>query len=253
MGKQKIVRPIGVFQHDADAPPAYFAVWAAEAGLPVEIIRVDRGEPVPVHPERFSGLCFLGGSMSVNDPLPWIARTFDLICAADAAGVPVLGHCLGGQLLARALGGAVTRHSVKELGWGELRVTDTAVARDWLGVDDADPLGTFQWHGDRFELPPNARNFLSSPYCVNQAFVVERGGYAHLGLQFHCEMTAELVTAWAADPNSAREVEDELVRTGGPAVQSLDAMRSDLDNRVAQLNRFAARLYSQWAKGLVCD
>lgn len=253
MAKKAITRPIGIVQHDPDVPSGYFAMWAQQAGLPLEVIRVDAGEAVPSRAERFSGLCFLGGRMSVNDPLPWIAAVLDLIRDADAAGVPVIGHCLGGQLLARALGGAVLRHAVKEMGWGELRVTNATLARDWLGAEPAERLETFQWHGDRFEPPPGGQNFLASPFCANQAFVIERAGYAHLGLQFHCEMTTELVAAWTADPESVDEIEEERAHTGGPAVQSVQAMREDLDARVARLNRFAARLYERWKEGLVCD
>ena len=82
--------------------------------------------------EEFSGLCFMGGPMSVNDDLPWLPPTFAQIRQAVALGIPVIGHCLGGQLISKALGGTVTKNPVKELGWGEVATTDPA-ASDWLG------------------------------------------------------------------------------------------------------------------------
>ena len=75
---------------------------------------------MPAAVDGFSGLCFMGGPMSVNDPLPWIEPVCALIREAAARNVPVIGHCLGGQLMSKALGGMITRNPVKELGWGEV-------------------------------------------------------------------------------------------------------------------------------------
>lgn len=243
------MKPIAIFQHEPDAPPAYFEQWLRDQRLPYQILRIDRGAPLPADARAFAGLCLMGGGMSVNDPLPWIDAECALIRAADAARVPVIGHCLGGQLLARALGAAVTRNPVKELGWQPLRVTDAALAADWLGAAQPPPTEWFQWHGDTFALPPGARNFLASALCAHQAYVVERDGYAHLGMQFHCEMTPALVDAWVGAEGAA-EIDEERRRTGGPGAQSPAQIRADLAARVARLNALAARLYARWARGL---
>lgn len=187
------MKPIAIFQHEADTPPGYFATWLAQEGLPYTVVRLDAGDPVPQRAADFAGLCFMGGAMSVNDRLAFIEPECALIRAADAAGVPVIGHCLGGQLIAKALGAPVVRHTLKEIGWQPLYPSDPALAQEWLGPEVPERLETFQWHGDTFALPPGARNFLSSPLCANQAYVIDRGTYAHLGMQFHCEMTPELV------------------------------------------------------------
>lgn len=243
------MKPIAIFQHDADVPPAFFETWLQSQSLPYAVVRIDAGDAVPRSVEDFAGLCFMGGRMSVNDPLPWIDEELRLICAADRARLPVIGHCLGGQLLAKALGGSVRRNPHKELGWQSLRISDSAVAAEWLGDALPEALEWFQWHGDTFELPPGARNFLESDLCARQAYVIERDGYAHLGMQFHCEMTPALVIDWSDDSGRA-EIDNERHRTGGPGVQSVEAMRTDLERRTSALNSVAARLYARWARGL---
>lgn len=246
---ERVDKPIAILQHAPDVGPGYFATWLGERGLASEVIRIDRGEPVPRDPRRYAGICSLGGPMSVNDPLPWIRDEVAFLKAADAAGVPVIGHCLGGQLLAVALGARVKRHDVKEIGWGTLRVTDAGVAREWLGPHAVAGarFPTFQWHGDTFELPPGARNFLASDFCERQAYVVDRGRFAHLGFQFHCEMTPELVASWT-DGDS--ELAEELAGGPSPSVQPAAEILRDLPARTAAINAVARRLYERWAKGL---
>ena len=116
-----------------------------------------------------------------------------------AADVPVLGHCLGGQLLSKALGGTVGRNPVKEIGWGEVSVADNAVARDWFG--GVASFDVFHWHGETFSIPPGGTRVLSSEHCANQAFASGR----HLGLQCHVEMTEDLIRSWCK--GGAKEIE----------------------------------------------
>jgi GMP synthase-like glutamine amidotransferase len=242
------MKPIVILQHEAGVSAGHFASWLHARSLPHSVVNVHLGDAVPASARDYAGLCSLGGNMSVNDPLPWVADETELMRDAVERGVPVIGHCLGGQLLARALGAEVTRNPCKEMGWLPVEVVDRALVDDWLGADDPGEL--FHWHGDAFTLPDGARRLLSSPLTPNQAYVVERAGVEHLGMQFHIEMTPELVLEWTRDPGAGDEVREERVRTGGPGVQSPEAMCRDLERRTAAMKTLAWRLYDRWARGL---
>src|SRR5438105_10637752 len=127
------MKPVAIFRTARTEGPGYFATYLERRSIDWRVIALDEGQRVPHDARRFSGLCFMGGPMSVNDALPWIAPALELVRDAVRKDVPVLGHCLGGQLMSKAFGGVVTRNAVKEIGWGEVRVADNAVARAWLG------------------------------------------------------------------------------------------------------------------------
>jgi GMP synthase-like glutamine amidotransferase len=243
------MKPIAIVQHEADVGPGNFEQHLQARGRSYEVIRVDWGAALPRSATAFAGVCSLGGNMSVNDPLPWIADEIAFLRDADARGIPVIGHCLGGQLLARAFGGTVRRAPHLELGWAPVAVDDAALAREWLG-EGWEAVELFHWHGDTFEIPPGGRRFLTGPHCANQAFVAPRPGYDHVGMQFHIEMTPELVRRWTADPMAAQEYERERARTGGPAVQSPQEMVEGVEPRAARMFRVAAHLYDRWLRGV---
>lgn len=233
------MKPIAIFRHSAGEGPGYFATFLDAHGIPWRLIAIDAGELPPATISDYAGLCFMGGPMSVNDDLPWLPPLFALIRAAVTAKVPVIGHCLGGQLISKALGGVITRNAVKELGWGEVTTTDVA-ACVWLG--DLDRFDAFHWHGETFSIPPGATRILKSGHCENQAFVMG----PHLGLQCHVEMTAAMIRLWNrqwAEENAAP----------GPSVQTPEQMLVDLEARLAQMRIAADRLYTRWIAGLQQD
>jgi GMP synthase-like glutamine amidotransferase len=110
------MKPVAIFRHTPTEGPGYFATFLEANGVPWQLVAVDAGEAVPTSPTAFSGLAFMGGPMSVNDSLPWIDEACSLIRAAADANIPVIGHCLGGQLMAKAFGGTIKRNAVKEIG-----------------------------------------------------------------------------------------------------------------------------------------
>ena len=179
--------------------------------------------------------------MSVNDSLPWIAQELVLIRQAVAADMPVIGHCLGGQLMSLALGGEVTRNPVKEIGWGRVTATDTAEARDWLA--DTHAFDAYQWHGETFSLPDGAVRILGGEYCANQAYVL---GGIHLGMQFHIEMTEALIRDWNDEWN------DEVGNACSlpPSIQTTAQQFTDMPRALPAMRGVAERLYTRWAQGL---
>jgi len=234
------MNPVLVFRHSATEGPGYFASFLERHGIPMQLLRIDAGDEVPDTLNGLSGICLMGGPMSVNDDLPWIARELSLIRQAVNQDLPVIGHCLGGQLMSKALGGVVSANPAKEIGWGELRITNPEVASAWLGGLSS-PLLAFHWHGETFSIPPGAVRILDSALCENQAFILND---RHIGMQCHVEMTPELIATWCASGA------DEIASSPGPGVQSAAEMQADMANRVQQLHALADKIYSRWIQGL---
>lgn len=233
-------KEILIFRHSPTEGPGYFAEFLDRHGIAHRTIKVDQGEPVPESIADIPGLVFMGGPMSVNDPLPWIPKLLHLIRQAVAADVPVLGHCLGSQLMSKALGGRVRRQRVKEIGWLPVRKVDSPETEKWLnGL--APQFEVFHWHGETFSLPPGATHLLKSRYCRNQAFVLGKS----LALQCHIEMTPALVRRWARD--GAAEIARALPAAG---VQRPAQMLTSLPGRAARLQRIADVLYTRWIAGI---
>lgn len=233
------MKPIAIFRHAPTEGPGYFATFLDEQAIPWQLFKIDADDAVPNDAREFSGLVFMGGPMSVNDDLPWIAQTLALIRQAAQAGIPLLGHCLGGQLIAKALGGSVARNPIKEIGWGEVSLADCPDAPAWFGA--AQTFEVFHWHGETFALPLGAKLLLSSAHCRNQAFLLDG---KHLAMQCHIEMTAEMVKEWGAV--GADEI---AAASSSPAVQTTEAMQADLAQRVARLNDIARTVYRRWILG----
>jgi GMP synthase-like glutamine amidotransferase len=232
------MKPVAIFRHFVTEGPGYFATYLERRGVPWTLIKVDEGAPVPHSTDSYSGLAFMGGPMSVNDDLPWIPPVLTLIREAVARDVPVLGHCLGGQLMAKALHARVGKAPVKEIGWGEVQLDSAPEASAWFG--DRERFLSFHWHGETFTIPAGATRLLSSPWCENQAFALGR----HLALQCHIEMTEDLVRTWCR--SGAREIE----RSASPGVQAADEILTDLASRLDALQRVADHVYNRWAQAL---
>jgi GMP synthase-like glutamine amidotransferase len=184
-----------VLQTQADAPAGLLEPWAARRDLELEVVRVDRGEPLPDAREVGFAVA-LGSEHSVVDGgRRWIRHELAWLREADAAGVPILGICFGAQALAAVLGARVFRLPEPEIAWVEVESADPerVPAGPWLA-----------WHEDGFELPAGAERLARNAYG-EQAFRHGR----HLAVQFHPEATATIASAW--DKDGSREL------SGGPA------------------------------------
>ena len=142
--------------------------------------------------------------MSVNDDLPYLRQEEEHIRQAIARGLPVLGVCLGSQLIARALGAQVRRNPVKEIGWFDLTLTQSGRG-DAMFAGFGDRESVFHWHSETFDLPPGAELLAGSERCRNQAF---RIGHAVYGMQFHLEITPAMIAAWCLEDENCGDVRE---------------------------------------------
>jgi len=234
------MRPVAIFRFSPTEGPAYLADWLEQRRIASTLLALDAGAAVPADPREFAGIALMGGPMGANDALPWIEPVCELLRAAVAEGVPVLGHCLGGQLFAKALGAKVTRAPVHEIGWIDVEATDAGAQAAWFGGRSL--FTGFQWHYDAFAVPANARPVLTNGFNANQAYIVDD---RHIGLQCHIEMTRDLVETWLASGAS------ELPSTSSASVQSASDIRRNMDARLAALHAVADDVYARWAQGLL--
>ena len=233
------MRPVAIFRFSPTETPGRFGAWLTRQDIPWEMVPLDEGAAVPASPATYSGIGMMGGPMSVNDRLPWSAPLCSLLRDAMSDGVPVIGHCLGGQLMAKALGARVTRMQLPEIGWLHVDVCDRGARREWFG--GLPRFAAFQWHYDAFDLPPMATRILTNDVAANQAFVIDD---RHVGFQCHIEMTRDLVETWC------RLGAKELPARSSAHLQSAADLQSDLDARLAALGEVADGVYARWAQGL---
>ena len=232
------MKPVAIFRFSPTEGPGHFGVWLDARGIPRRLFALDRGESVPAASRAFAGIGMMGGPMSANDDLPWNTPLLGLIRDAVSADVPVIGHCLGGQLFAKSLGASVVRTTTPEIGWGDVDVPDAA-SNPWFGHRQR--FRTFQWHYDTFALPQGAKRVLTNAFNPEQAFALGK----HVGFQCHIEMTREMVESWCASGG------DELPPRSTGAIQSKADILKDVDARLATLSRVADDVYAHWALGLV--
>ncbi len=235
------MKPILIFRHIAVEGPGYLSQVLERHGLESRIIAVDQEEIIPDNLEDCSGLVLMGGPMSANDSMPWIDQELALIRKAVAGGIPTLGHCLGGQLISKALGGIVGPNEVKEIGWHDVETVREAMAAGWT-ENIPDRFTAFHWHGETFSLPKGATPLLTNQNCTNQAFVLGNT----LALQCHVEMTADMVREWV-------ELYKEELQSPTNSVQSPEMITQDAERKCSEMQQWADVLYERWLLGLKKD
>ncbi|GBD39509.1 GMP synthase [glutamine-hydrolyzing] [bacterium HR37] len=184
------------------------------------------------------GLVILGGPMNVYevDRYPFLDLEDRLVKDAVEKNLPVLGICLGAQIIAKALGARVTRNREKEIGWYPIRITEDA-REDRLFRYFGDEEVVFHWHGDTFEIPEGAVHLACSSLCRNQAF---RYGSCVYALQFHIEVTQDMVLEWLG----VRENKIEIASLGGKV--NPDSIREQSPRFMARLNQLAESVFGEF-------
>ena len=211
--------------------------WLVSAGAEITCTRMFEAAVLPAL-ERFDLLVVMGGPMSVNEEerFPWLVREKEYVCNVVAAGKPVLGVCLGAQLIASALGARVYKNREPEIGWFPVQ-----------GVPADDPsvfafpasAEVFHWHGETFDLPEGATHIARSEACENQAF---QFGDSVIGLQFHLETTPDSTRAMVANCG------DELVDS--PHVQTAEEILAAGPETYAAINRLMGEVLSFLLRGV---
>jgi len=229
-----------VFQHVPHEILGTFNPLLKAAGFRIRYVNFGRTPDEAPNIEKYDGLIILGGPMCVDqtDSHPHLLTEIDAIKQAMERHMPVLGICLGAQLIATALGAKVRKNPVKEIGWYDVMPTEEG---------EADPLfrcfnGTekiFQWHGDTFDMPHGAVALASSPECDNQAF---RFGERTYGLQFHLEVDEALIQRWLKTPVHIREMERE-----GDHI-STEKILTDTKLYMQQSAQLGDRLFSEYIR-----
>ena len=208
-------------QHVPYEGPGLIAEAAARHGLELQLCHPYLGARLPAR-EDIDGLVVMGGPMGVGDTSnPQLARESELIAAIARAGRPVLGVCLGAQLLAHALGARVYRGAHAEIGVGTVSLTPAGREDPMLGCLDTDTLPVVHWHQDTFDLPEDAQGLARSALYPHQAF---RFGKRAYGLQFHIEVDRELAEDWRAHlPGGVTLPAASLAQTEAIGRRALDA------------------------------
>ncbi len=200
-------------------------------GYQIENIQAQT-DPVPNNIQQYAAIIILGGPMAVYDNAKFLQKEQELIKHALKDEIPVLGICLGSQLIAQAIGGKVYKGRKKEIGWSTVEINSTGLVDLFKGINTRE-IQVFQWHGDTYDLPSNAA-IMASSELYTQAF---RFGSA-IGIQFHLEITDEMIQRWAKE--YAKELEREWVEPKDLLVQK--------DHELRELRERCKTVYSNFSK-----
>jgi GMP synthase-like glutamine amidotransferase len=231
------MRPVLILQHQTPERPAYLTTWLDQHGIAHETRNAGRGERFPSSIEPYAALAVMGGGMSANDDLMSNRQAEILILQAVLRGRPVIGHCLGGQLMTRALGGEVTASPQPEIGWQPIQWRTDILTEQWFGRQPTPRVA--QWHYEA--IPPRATLLATSGACENQAWALG----PHLAMQFHIEIDADKAREWAADGDDKWAD----ARAQYSTVQSAEEIVAGIEPYLAQHQATADHVYRRWLMG----
>ncbi len=234
------MRRILVFQHVAHEILGTLNPLLKGAGFRIRYVNFGRDPAAEPRIEGYEGLIVLGGPMNVDqvDRFPHLRTETERIQDALDRDIPVLGICLGAQLIARALGAEVGPAHRKEIGWYDVSVSEPGRG-DPLLSHFAPTERIFQWHGDTFDIPRGAQHLASSEFCPNQAF---RYGDKVYGLQFHLEVDGPLIDRWLELPAHRAEMR------AAAGVADAETIRNETAARIDQARDLADRTFGRWIR-----
>ena len=232
------MKPVLILQHQTPERAAYLKTWLDQHNIPYETRNANAGEEFPSSIEPYAALAVMGGGMSANDPLLTNRQAEILILQCMYRDIPVIGHCLGGQLIAKALGGKITKSPKPEIGWQPIKYIDDIEVDNWFGKYRTDTV--IHWHYDTFSIPTGAKLLASSDACPNQAFSIGKA----LAMQFHIEMDTRKCEAWVKDDDSLWAE----ARTKYNTVQTSKEILDGIIPHLLQHQKTADNIYTNWLK-----
>ena len=230
------MNPVLILQHQLPENAAYLTTWLERQGVEYRVVNAGAGEQFPASINGYSALAVMGGGMSANDDLESNRQAEQLILQAMSQDIPVIGHCLGGQLMSRALGAKISIAAIPEIGWQPIEYADNALAQQWFGNDPTDTV--IHWHYDTFAVPLGATLLASSPNCANQAW----GIGPHLAMQFHIEINETKIDSWVAEDDAKWAQARSLFESA----QSRQTILDRTARHIAAHNRTADNIYAHW-------
>ena len=236
--KHMTAASVTILQHIQCETPGIISDCLQAANIDMRFVRTFEENPIPLNLDAQAGLIIMGGPMSVYDQsqFPFLRAEQRLIENALKDDKPVLGVCLGSQLLAATLGADVKSGTQKEIGWHPVTLTESA-ATDSLWKELPDRFMAYHWHGDVFDLPQDAVSLASSEMTPCQAF---RYGVQAYGFLFHMEVTAKIIK------NMVAEFQDELEEQRIPAGSIIKKSRDYL----SELQTIGGKVFGRWLKSL---
>jgi GMP synthase-like glutamine amidotransferase len=232
------MKPVLIFSHVECEPLGYLVKILQRLNYPHQQLYLLEDINITTNLDNCAGLVFLGGAGDVNQPTEWMQKEIEIIKLADVMEIPILGICLGAQLMSKAFGGDVWLSPQMEVGWHEVQLLPSQQKHPWLkNIDER--FMAFHWHAHEFSPPAGAISIAGSTCTECQGFIYKR----HLAIQFHLEMTEviilELLERYADDLDDPSN-----------CVQQIEEIKQDLSTRCKQAFSIADVLFKRWFKAL---
>ena len=234
------MKPVLLLENQLPEKIGYLGTWLEENKIPCVVYNAEIHKEFPSSINDYSALAIMGGAMSANDPLYTSRQAEILILQAMYKDIPVIGHCLGGQLIAKALGARVTESPEPEIGWQEITYLEKPETKQWFGENPTSKV--IHWHYETFSIPKGATLLASNDSCPNQAFSIGKA----LAMQFHIEIDEDKIFYWVSEDDEKWAQS----RANYKSVQEKFEILSGVGLHLLQHQKTADNIYSNWLKCL---